>query len=80
MSNLTATTADREVVVTPRAGRAVHPIPTSRIISVEMRKMFDTRSGFWLLTSIGVLSVVAVRVIMLLPLLRERRCRAGIPR
>jgi len=59
MTTLTATTADREVVVTPRARRAVHPIPTSRIIGVELRKMFDTRSGFWLLTSIGVLSVVA---------------------
>ncbi|MFD4354607.1 ABC transporter permease [Nocardia sp. NPDC058518] len=49
MTTQTATTADR----------AVHPIPTSRIIGVELRKMFDTRSGFWLLTSIGVLSVVA---------------------
>jgi hypothetical protein len=59
MTTLTATTADREVVVTPRARRAVPPIPTSRIIGVELRKMFDTRSGFWLLTSIGILSVVA---------------------
>lgn len=37
----------------------VPPIPTGRIVGVELRKMFDTRSGFWLLTSIGVLSVVA---------------------
>jgi len=59
MTNLTATNADREVVVTPRARRAVRPILTSRIIGVELSKMFDTRSGFWLLTSIGVLSVVA---------------------
>jgi ABC-2 type transport system permease protein len=59
LTTLTATTADREVVVAPRARRAVRPIPTSRIIGVELRKMFDTRSGFWLLMSIGVLSVVA---------------------
>lgn len=44
---------------TSTAGRTVQPIPTSRIVRVELRKMFDTRSGFWLLTSIGVLSVVA---------------------
>ncbi|GAA3549091.1 ABC transporter permease [Nocardioides daeguensis] len=44
---------------TTTAGRAVAPIPTSRIVRVELRKMFDTRSGFWLLTSTGLLSVVA---------------------
>ncbi len=39
--------------------RAVPPIPTGRLVQVELRKMFDTRSGFWMLVSIGVLSVVA---------------------
>lgn len=34
-------------------------IPTSRVMEVELRKMFDTRSGFWLMASIGILSVVA---------------------
>ncbi|NYE03102.1 ABC-type transport system involved in multi-copper enzyme maturation permease subunit [Kineosphaera limosa] len=35
---------------------------------MELRKMFDTRSGFWLLMSIGVLSVVAtVAVIVFAP-------------
>ena len=34
-------------------------IPTTRLIKVELRKMFDTRSGFWMLLSIGVLSVMA---------------------
>jgi hypothetical protein len=38
---------------------AARPIPTTRLVRVELRKMFDTRSGFWLLVSIGVLSVVA---------------------
>lgn len=40
-------------VTTPR------PIPMSRIITTELRKMFDTRSGFWLMASIGVLALLA---------------------
>ncbi|WP_370246376.1 ABC transporter permease [Nocardioides sp.] len=34
-------------------------LPLTRLVRVELRKMFDTRSGFWLLTGIGVLAVVA---------------------
>jgi ABC-2 type transport system permease protein len=49
---------------TPAAGvrreRTVHaPIPASRVLAVELRKMFDTRSGFWLLMSIGILALLA---------------------
>lgn len=64
MSTLTVTTRDTEEV-TPRARRVVRPIPTSRIIGVELRKMFDTRSGFWLMVSIGVLSVLATGAVIL---------------
>ncbi|WP_110241823.1 ABC transporter permease subunit [Nocardioides gilvus] len=39
--------------------RAVRPIPSTRLVKVELRKMFNTRSGFWLLISIGVLSPIA---------------------
>ena len=39
--------------------RGARPIPTARLVKVELRKMFDTRSGFWMLISIGVLSVIA---------------------
>lgn len=35
------------------------PIPLSRLIKVELRKMFDTRSGFWLMMSIGVIALLA---------------------
>ena len=41
------------------ARRTARPIPTARLVTVELRKMFDTRSGFWMLVSIGVLSVLA---------------------
>ena len=40
----------------------VQPVPLSRVAGVELRKMFDTRSGFWLIASIvitGLLSTVA---------------------
>jgi len=35
------------------------PIPMRRVVLVELRKMFDTRSGFWLLAGIGILSLLA---------------------
>lgn len=44
--------------------RAAAPIPTARIVNVELRKMFDTRSGFWLLVGIGVLSVIATGAVI----------------
>jgi hypothetical protein len=34
-------------------------IPLTRLIAVELRKMFDTRSGFWLMASIVITSVLA---------------------
>jgi ABC-2 type transport system permease protein len=35
------------------------PIPMSRIVGVEVSKMFNTRSGFWLLTSVGITATIA---------------------
>jgi ABC-type transport system involved in multi-copper enzyme maturation permease subunit len=52
-----------ETIDTDRSG-----VPLSRIVSVELRKMFDTRSGFWLMASIGILSLLAtIGVILFLP-------------
>jgi ABC-2 type transport system permease protein len=47
--------------VEPRSALTAAPahIPLARIVSVELRKSFDTRSGFWLLASIGIASVLA---------------------
>jgi ABC-2 type transport system permease protein len=39
-------------------------IPMNRIVSTELRKMFDTRSGFWLLASIGILGLVATAAVI----------------
>ncbi|MDZ5661748.1 ABC transporter permease subunit [Nocardioides sp. S-58] len=46
------------------ARRSSPPVPTTRLVTVELRKMFDTRSGFWMLVSIGVLSVVATGAVI----------------
>ena len=44
----------------PRASaRSSRRSRMGRIVGVELRKMFDTRAGFWLLASIGILSVLA---------------------
>jgi ABC-2 type transport system permease protein len=43
----------------------IRTIPTTRLVEVELRKMFDTRSGFWMLVSIGVLSVVATGAVII---------------
>ncbi|MEP7035721.1 MAG: ABC transporter permease [Actinomycetota bacterium] len=40
----------------------------SRIVTTELRKMFDTRSGFWLMASIAILALLAtVAVILFAP-------------
>ncbi|KGN42872.1 ABC transporter permease subunit [Knoellia aerolata] len=35
------------------------PIPLARVVRVELRKMFNTRSGFWLLASLVIVGVLA---------------------
>ncbi|KRF36259.1 ABC transporter permease subunit [Nocardioides sp. Soil805] len=59
---MTATTVQPTTLPTtaaPRERRAVPPIGMGRIVGVELRKMFDTRAGFWMLMSIAILSVLA---------------------
>jgi hypothetical protein len=47
----------------PRA--TAQPIPLTRITAVELRKMFDTRSGFWLIASIAITSLLATGGVIL---------------
>lgn len=35
------------------------PIPSRRLVGVELQKMFDTRSGFWLITGGGIVALIA---------------------
>lgn len=41
------------------------PIPMTRLVGVELRKMFNTRSGFWLMASIGIAAVLATAATIL---------------
>jgi ABC-2 type transport system permease protein len=40
------------------------PIPLVRLVSVELRKTFDTRSGLWLLASLGIAAVLTTGAIL----------------
>lgn len=61
---MTATTTSHETTAIA-VREPIGSIPTARLIEVELRKMFNTRSGFWMLISIGVLSVVATGAVII---------------
>lgn len=63
-----ATPEQSEQVASAAPVRTHAPIPMSRLVSVELRKSLDTRSGFWLLMSVGILALIAtVSVIIWAP-------------
>lgn len=45
--------------------RVPAPIPTSRLLRVELAKMFDTRSGFWLLVAIAATATLATGAVVI---------------
>jgi hypothetical protein len=55
------TTATRATGPRPTPRR----IPLSRLVAVEARKSFDTRAGYWLLASVGIMSVLATAATVL---------------
>ena len=64
ISGATLTPEPVDAPSTPTASRRTdrpvpRPIPMSRLVAVEARKSFDTRSGLWLLASIAILAVIA---------------------
>jgi len=38
------------------------PVPFARLVSVELRKMADTRAGMWLLIAIGAITAVIITI------------------
>lgn len=57
---MSTTTLTAPTAAVARPARDVPaPIPTRRLAEVELRKMFDTRAGFWLMASVVILSVIA---------------------
>ncbi len=61
----TTATLPRTTPDAPAARRTVRPIPTRRLVAVELRKMFDTRAGFWLMASVGIVSVLATAAVII---------------
>ena len=62
---MTATTISPDTTAAVPVRQAVRPIPTARLVKSELRKMFNTRSGLWMLISIGVLSVLATCAVII---------------
>ncbi|WP_300401082.1 ABC transporter permease subunit [Nocardioides sp.] len=62
---MSATLTQPSATAETTAPRTYDPIPFSRLVSVELRKMFDTRSGFWLLASVGILATLATGAVIL---------------
>jgi ABC-2 type transport system permease protein len=60
-----AVEAVHPVEPTVRSRPVPRPIPMSRVVGVELRKMFDTRSGFWLMASVAILAVVATGAVII---------------
>ena len=58
MSAIAATNLHPEVLVS-------HRVPLKRVTQVELRKMFNTRSGFWLIASIAISAVLATGGVIL---------------
>jgi hypothetical protein len=63
-------TVDQPVATARTSAHA--PIPMTRVVAVEMRKMFDTRSGFWLLNSIGISALLATVAVIVFAPAREQ--------
>jgi len=61
MTALTAETTTAARVSAPGS----HAIPLSRLTGIELRKMFDTRSGFWLMAGIVISAVLATTTVVL---------------
>jgi len=62
----TAATMESTEVVESGQPRTAHaPIPFRTIVGVELRKMFDTRSGFWLMIGIAAAGVLATTAVVL---------------
>ena len=60
MSSATATTT---APGSPDVAEA--PVPFARLVKVELRKMFDTRAGFWLMASIAIIALLTCAGVIL---------------
>ena len=57
-------TAVLQAPVTTPARRTAARVPFGRLVAVELRKMFDTRAGFWLMASIAAAALLATGAVI----------------
>ena len=55
----TATATLERPAAAASSARRIEAIPMTRLVGVELSKMFNTRSGFWLMTSVGITAAIA---------------------
>ncbi len=66
MSTATIAPTTQVTEAAARPERATYdPISMPTIMGVELRKMFNTRSGFWLMASVVILAVIATGAVIL---------------
>lgn len=65
------TTVESPEATPARRHQAERPIPFGRIVGVEIRKMFDTRAGLWLMIVTGGLIALAMGVTLLVLALND---------
>src|SRR4051812_1823564 len=61
---MTTTTQQRVFDPAVRPDPSVSAVPFGRLLRAELRKLMDTRAGFWLLTAIGLITVAVVVVFL----------------
>ena len=65
MTTATLTPSTTAVDTPARRARTITPIPMTRLVRVELRKMFDTRAGFWLVAGIGIVALLATAAVVI---------------
>ena len=56
---------------------STRPIPFARLVAVELRKSYDTRAGFWLIASIGLVVLVASVIVTIVVVVQEEPAALG---
>jgi ABC-2 type transport system permease protein len=62
---MSTVTVEREAGHVAASATEPRGIPLTRVVGVELRKMFDTRSGFWLMTSIAITALLATGAVII---------------
>jgi len=64
MSTATAVEGNKQVLDRAEARQSHAPIPFRTVLGVELRKAFDTRSGFWLMIAIAAAGLLATGAVL----------------